>query len=198
MTRRTSFFVILLTSNPHLRTEAQTGALTCPQGTQQVEPECPLARVFFHSPCDNDEVESQLAAGAWGTDTQGWGRSALSPERAASSTLEHSCGADSEFPPHVVEGRGRGQLFPFTERPQCPRPHSHGFYTHHPLMRTEIQGGRSYYSHFSDEETEARAGGCNLFSGIKLLRGEAEIGIKLLFFPESTPSDMYITSQMLP
>lgn len=66
------------------------------------------------------------------------------------------------------------------------------------LLSLSYKGRYHYYSHFSDEETEARAGGCNLFSGIKLLRGEAEIGTKLLFFPESTPSDMYSTSQMLP
>lgn len=54
---------------------------------------------------------------------QGWGRPAPSPERAASSTLEHSCGADSEFPPHVVERRGRGTaagLFPWTEHSLVP------------------------------------------------------------------------------
>ena len=37
----------------------------------------------------------------------GWGRSALSPERAASSALEHSCRADSDFPSHVVAGGGQ-------------------------------------------------------------------------------------------
>lgn len=63
------------------------------------------------------------------------GGSALSPERAASSTLEHSCGAeepDSEFPPHVVEGRKRAQLqavsvFRALAESQAPL---HGFCVH--------------------------------------------------------------------
>lgn len=155
----TSLFVILLTSHCHLRTEVQRGAVTCPQTTQPVGPECPWGRGFSTHPCDG--AGSQLAAWAWGTDTQGWGRSALSPERAASSTLKHSCGADSEFPPHVVEGRGWGTaagLFPLTERSLCPRLHFAAFTCIACLNAHKTQGGRSCYPHFSDEETEALKG----------------------------------------
>lgn len=48
-----------------------------------------------------------------------------------------------------------------------------------------------------DEEIEASTGLSNLLSVITLLRGEAQIGTKFFLSPESIPSNIYGTSQML-
>lgn len=108
------------------RTGGPERGTNLPKVTQPVGPERPPGPGIFPLPlCWGREPAGSLGLG----DTQGWGRSALSPERAASSTLERSCEADSEFPPHVVEGREgtAAGLFPFTECLLCPGPHATAF-----------------------------------------------------------------------
>lgn len=153
---QTSFFVILLTSRPQLRTEVQRAALTCLQVTQPAGLQCPPGWGFFPlPPVMRREASWQLMSG--GRRHRGGEDPPCLLRGQRPALWNTAVGQTKSFQPTWWRGEGGGTaagLFPFTEHSQCPRLCLMAF-TCIASLAVHRNGGRSYYPHFSDEETEA-------------------------------------------
>ena len=111
---------------------------------------------FFSTP-SCDEAGSQLAADVWGTETRGGEDPPCLLRGQCPALWNTAVGQTKSFQPTWWRGEGGGTaagLFPFTERSQCPRLCLTAF-TCISSLAVHRNGSRSYYPHFSDEETEA-------------------------------------------